>query len=70
MYNKEKHISEFIEDTIREVELNARHGCKRVIIDIPTAYLTRADVEGPLKETFPGCKIKWIWFLQSYKIKW
>lgn len=69
LYSKKGHIDDFIEETIKHVELNARHGCKTTKIDIPEG-LTRTDVEGTLKETFPGCTIKWKWFIQSYEITW
>ena len=69
LYSKKAHINDFIQETIKEVELNARHGCKTTIVDIPDG-LTRTDVEDKLKETFPDCSIKWKWFIQSYKISW
>lgn len=69
LYDKKTHINDFIEETTKEVELHAKHGGKSTFVDVPVV-LTRAEVEGPLREAFPGCKIKWKWFLQSYKISW
>jgi len=69
LYSKERHIEEFITESIREVELNARNGCKKAVIDVPR-FLTRSDVEVPLKEAFPGCKVEWKWFIQCYKVSW
>ena len=69
LYSKEKHLTDFIEETITNVELNARHGEKYTNVDVPNG-LTRADIEGPLKNAFPECKITWKWFIQSYRIRW
>jgi hypothetical protein len=69
LYSKEKYINDFIEETITNVELNARHGEKYTNVDVPSG-LTRADIEAPLKNAFPECKITWKWFIQSYRIRW
>ena len=69
LYDKESLMSQFIDVTTREVELNAKQGRKSTYVDVPDG-LTRADIEGPLKDTFPGCKVSWEWFFQSYKISW
>lgn len=38
-------------------------------IDAPSG-LTRTDIELPLKNSFPECKVTWKWFIQSYRIRW
>jgi hypothetical protein len=69
LYSKEKHLTDFIEETITNVELNARHGEKYTNVDVPNG-LTRTDIELPLKNAFPECKVTWKWFIQSYRIRW
>lgn len=69
LYNKETYISEFIATTILAVERSARYGTTYEIVDVPSC-LTRNDIEIPLRNAFPDCKISWKWFIQSYKIKW
>ena len=56
MYNKEELIKEFINVVIRNVEGAAKYGAKYENVDIPNG-LTRADVEIPLKNAFPECKV-------------
>jgi hypothetical protein len=69
LYNKEELIEEFIKVTIRDIEVIAKQGGKYANIDIPTG-LTRKDIEAPLINAFPECKVKWRWFIQSYRIQW
>ena len=69
MYDKNELISEFISQTIRAVEVCARRGEKYENVDVPHG-LTRADVELPLQNAFPECKVEWKWFIQSYRIRW
>lgn len=69
LYSKENHIAAFLEVTVKDIELSAKHGNRWGVIDVP-AGLKREDIEGPLREAFPGCKIEWGWFIQSYRIKW
>ena len=69
LYDKEAYIKTFISHTVTDIEGIAKQGSKRAVVDVP-AGLTRADIEGPLKEAFPDCKIAWGWFIQSYRISW
>jgi len=69
LYDKESLISQFIDETTREVELIAKQGRKIIFIDVPEG-LARTDVDDPLRKSFPGCRIKWKWFFQSYRISW
>lgn len=69
LYSKENHIAAFLEVTVKDIELSAKHGNRSDVIDVP-AGLKREDIEGPLREAFPGCKIEWAWFIQSYRISW
>jgi hypothetical protein len=69
MYNKDELINEFINMVTIKVEVAARHGDKHENVDIP-AGLTKADIEQPLKNAFPECKVAWRWFIQSYEIRW
>ena len=69
MYNKDELINEFISMVTIKVEVAARHGDKHENVDIP-AGLTKADIEQPLKNAFPECKVAWRWFIQSYEIRW
>ena len=69
MYDKGELIKEFIDRTIITIEISAKHGEKYENVDIPMG-LTRVDVELPLKKAFPDCKVKWKWFIQSYRIQW
>ena len=69
LYNKKLLIQMFISETVATVELNAKQGEKYVNVDVPHG-LTRADIENILIEEFPECKIKWKWFIQSYRIRW
>ena len=69
LYDKESLIKEFIEGTIRDIEMEARHGEKYKNIDIPIG-LKCQDIEAPLIKAFPECKVSWKWFLQCYQIRW
>ena len=69
LYDKESLLTDFIEDVIRNIELEAKHGEKYKNVDVPTG-LTRKDIEPLLKNTFPDCKVSWKWFIQSYEIRW
>ena len=69
LYNKEELIKEFIEGVIKDIELDAKHGEKYKNVDVPIG-LTRKNIEIPLKNAFPDCKISWKWFIQSYRIQW
>jgi len=69
LYSKEDHITAFLDATVKEVEMCARNGSKSAVVDVP-AGLKRADVDTKLKEAFPGCKVAWEWFIQSYRISW
>ena len=69
MYNKDELLSEFISTVTIKVEVAARHGDKHENIDVPLG-LKKADIEQPLKNAFPECKVTWKWFIQSYEIRW
>ena len=69
MYNKEELIKEFIKTVTINVEVAARHGAKYENVDVPQG-LKRSDIEAPLCNAFPECKVKWMWFIQSYRIQW
>jgi hypothetical protein len=69
LYNKQELIEEFIKVTTRDVEQAAKQGGKYANVDISTG-LTRTDVETSLINAFPECKVKWKWFIQSYRIQW
>jgi len=69
LYSKENHMAAFLEVTIKDIEMYAKQGSKSAVVDVP-AGLKRAEIDGPLKEAFPGCKVEWGWFIQSYRISW
>ena len=69
MYNKDELLSEFISTVTIKVEVAARHGDKHENIDVPLG-LKKADIEQPLKNAFPQCKVVWKWFIQCYRIQW
>jgi hypothetical protein len=69
LYSKENHMDAFLEVTIKDIEMCAKQGSKSAVVDVPSG-LTRADVDTKLKEAFPGCKVVWGWFIQSYRISW
>ena len=69
MYNKEQLIAEFIDTVIKNIEVAAKHGEKYENVDVPMG-LTKADIEQPLKDAFPECKVEWKWFIQCYRIQW
>ena len=69
MYNKEQLIAEFIDTVIKNIEVAAKHGEKYENVDVPQG-LMKADIEQPLKNAFPQCKVVWKWFIQCYRIQW
>lgn len=69
LYDKETHIKAFIEVTIHDIEVAARQGSKEFVVEVPSG-LKRAEIDTPLRESFPGCKIVWAWFIQCYRVSW
>jgi hypothetical protein len=69
LYRKEVLVQAFITETVAAVELAAKQGEKYVNVDVPSG-LIRADVDEVLVKEFPECKVKWKWFIQSYRIRW
>lgn len=69
LYNREEYIKKFIDTTIYDVEELAKNGSSYTYIDVPSG-LKRFHIDIPLREAFPGCKITWKWFLQSYQVSW
>lgn len=69
LFDKEYVIDQFINDSIRNVELAAKYGCKSIRIELPEE-LSRYETNDIVRKTFEGCKISWIWYAHSYKISW
>jgi len=69
LYDKENHIKTFIDVTIRDIEECAKQGSRNAVVEVPSG-LKRIDIEKPLKEAFPGCKVVWGWFIQAYRVSW
>jgi hypothetical protein len=69
LYSREALIKEFINGVILSVERSAKCGDTYECVDVPLG-LTRKDIEIPLQNEFPECKVTWEWFIQCYKIRW
>jgi hypothetical protein len=69
LFDKDYVIDQFINESVRNVELAARYGRKSERIDVPQE-LSRFETNDKIRKTFQGCKISWIWYAHAYKISW